>query len=103
MAISDAVARNLTTLYAALMACVEAYGFMCGRRFGSIYVVILCSTLVFLTLAATLTWDISRKATCAFPSEEHETCKGGICWHGVSSRFPASEVRFRLPRQLPLA
>ncbi|KAK7351758.1 hypothetical protein VNO77_11436 [Canavalia gladiata] len=106
MAISDVVARNLTTIYVALLACLEAYGFVCGRRFSGGYVVLVSSTVVVLILVATLTWDISRKATCAFLGEEDDTlvvCKGGICWHGVAPRSPASQVRFRLPRQLPLA
>ncbi|XP_027356629.1 uncharacterized protein LOC113865982 [Abrus precatorius] len=106
MAISDVVARNLTTIYVALMACLQGYGLVSGRRFSSGYVVIVSATVVVLILVATLTWDVSRKATCAFTSDHddnQEVCKGGICWHGVAPRSPASQVRFRLPRQLPLA
>ncbi|KHN09082.1 hypothetical protein glysoja_034267 [Glycine soja] len=32
MAISDAVARNFSTIFVGLMACFEAYGFASGRR-----------------------------------------------------------------------
>ncbi|TKY75256.1 hypothetical protein E2542_SST04023 [Spatholobus suberectus] len=95
MAISDVVVRNLTTIFVGLMACFEAYGFVCGRRFSSGYVVVVSTIAVVLILVATLTWDISRKATCAFHSDHgdsHEVvCKGGICWHGVAPRSPASQ------------
>ncbi|KAJ8537876.1 hypothetical protein K7X08_014416 [Anisodus acutangulus] len=30
-----------------------------------------------------------------------ELCRGGICWHGVAVRSPASQVRFRLPQHYP--
>ncbi|CAJ1973205.1 unnamed protein product [Sphenostylis stenocarpa] len=95
MAISDVVARNLTTIFLALMASFEAYGFLCGRRFSGGYVLILATAALILILVATLTWDISRKATCAFHrdhGDSQEVCKGGICWHGVAPRSPASQI-----------
>ncbi|KAK7352238.1 hypothetical protein VNO80_17657 [Phaseolus coccineus] len=106
MAISDVVARNLTTIFLALMASFQAYAFLCGRSFNGGYVVIVSTAAVILILLTTLTWDVSRKATCAFHrdhGDSREVCKGGICWHGVAPRSPASQVRFSLPRQLPLA
>ncbi|KAG2400708.1 hypothetical protein LR48_Vigan09g032500 [Vigna angularis] len=106
MAISDVVARNLTTIFLALMASFEAYGFICGHSFNGAYLLVVSTAAVILILLTTLTWDVSRKATCAFHRDQRdsrEVCKGGICWHGVAPRSPASQVRFRLPRQLPLA
>ncbi|KAH1123828.1 hypothetical protein AAZX31_06G022100 [Glycine max] len=107
MAISDAVARNFSTIFVGLMACFEAYGFASGRRFSGGYVVIVSTAAVILFLVATLTWDVSRKATCAFHRDhadsQEDVCKGGICWHGVAPRSPASQVRVRLPSHLPLA
>ncbi|KAJ1421618.1 putative transmembrane protein [Sesbania bispinosa] len=106
MAVSDIVVSNLTTLYVAVIACVKAYGFICGRSFTGAFVVIVSTTVVGLILVTTLTWDVSRKATYAFNRQHphpHEMCKGGICWHGVAVRSPASQVRFRLPQQIPYA
>ncbi|CAJ1972557.1 unnamed protein product [Sphenostylis stenocarpa] len=112
MAVSDAVVSNLTVLYVAVIACIKAYGFVCGRSFGGAFVLLVSTATVALILVATLTWDVSRKATYAFapdhppppyppPHHAHEPCKGGICWHGVAVRSPASQVRFRLPPNLP--
>ncbi|KAK7283734.1 hypothetical protein RIF29_13476 [Crotalaria pallida] len=115
MAVSDAVVSNLTTIYVALIACIKAYGLISGRTFTGTFVLILSTTLVAFTLVLTLTWDVSRKATYAFAAGDHrhllvnphhhhhEMCKGGICWHGVAVRSPASQVRFRLPQHLPYA
>ena len=111
MAVCDAVVSNLTTIYVAVIACVKAYGLVCGRSFGGGFIVIVSTTVVGMILVATLTWDVSRKATCAFArrhshthhAQAHEMCKGGICWHGVAVRSPASQVRFRLPQQIPYA
>ncbi|CAN0871999.1 hypothetical protein LINGRAHAP2_LOCUS10001 [Linum grandiflorum] len=103
MAISDAVTGNLTTIYVAVIAGIKAYGMVCGRHFGAGFVLIASTTVVGLILVATLTWDVSRKATHAISREStcrspsHDLCKGGICWHGVAVRSPASQVRFRLP------
>lgn len=41
------------------------YAFVSGRRFSRGYLLIV-SAAVILVLVATLTWDVSRKATCAF-------------------------------------
>ncbi|KAG4944754.1 hypothetical protein JHK85_049400 [Glycine max] len=113
MAVSDAVVSNLTLLYVALILSIKAYGFLCGRSFSGCFVLVASTAAVALILVATLTWDVSRKATYAFaavqppppppppPHHTHETCKGGICWHGVAVRSPASQVRFRLPQNLP--
>ncbi|EOY15078.1 hypothetical protein QUC31_000356 [Theobroma cacao] len=107
MAISDAVIGNLMTIYVAVIAGIKAYGLVCGRSFSGGFVLIVSSTVVGLILVGTLTWDVSRKATYAISRDHaaavhvHEMCKGGICWHGVAVRSPASQVRFRLPQQIP--
>lgn len=107
MAISDAVIGNLMMIYVAVIAGIKAYGLVCGRSFSGGFVLILSSTVVGFILVGTLTWDVSRKATYAISRDQassvhvHEMCKGGICWHGVAVRSPASEVRFRLPQQIP--
>ncbi|KAL5189511.1 hypothetical protein HKD37_04G009193 [Glycine soja] len=41
------------------------YAFVSGRRFSRGYLLIV-SAAVILILVVTLTWDVSRKATCAF-------------------------------------
>ncbi|CAI0435635.1 unnamed protein product [Linum tenue] len=102
MALSDKVTGNLTTIYVAVIAGIKAYGMVRGRCFGAGFVLIASTTVVALILVATLTWDVSRKAThdraaTAAAAGEGEICKGGICWHGVAVRSPASQVRFRLP------
>ncbi|KAH7567119.1 hypothetical protein ACOSP7_011148 [Xanthoceras sorbifolium] len=105
MAVSDAVIRNLTTIYIAVIAGIKAYGLVAGRSFSSGLVLILSTAIVGFVLIGTLTWDVSRKATYAISRDQRvhsqELCKGGICWHGVAVRSPASQVRFRLPQQVP--
>lgn len=112
MAISDAVVGNLTTLYLAVIVAMKAYGLASGKRFGGVFVLIASTAVVGLILIAALTWDVSRKATYALtghdrgtnasgPHDEHEMCRGGICWHGVAVKSPASQVRFRLPQHHP--
>ncbi|KAJ8772564.1 hypothetical protein K2173_027741 [Erythroxylum novogranatense] len=102
MAISDAVIANLTVIYVAVIAVIKAYGLVCERSFSCGFVLVLSSTVVGLILVGTLTWDVSRKATYTISRDHHihvhEMCKGGICWHGVAVRSPASQVRFRLPQ-----
>ncbi|KAL8459160.1 hypothetical protein ACS0TY_035738 [Phlomoides rotata] len=101
MAISDAVVGNLTILYLLLIAAMKAYGLATGRSFSGCCVIALSTAAVALILIATLTWDISRKATQALMitrDRRHEMCRGGICWHGVAVKSPASQVRFRLPQ-----
>ncbi|KAL9395504.1 hypothetical protein Peur_009757 [Populus x canadensis] len=103
MALSDAVIGNLTTIYVAVIAGIKAYGLVCGRSFSGVFVLIVSTAVVSLILIGTLTWDISRKAMYAISQDRvnnvHEMCKGGICWHGVAVRSPASQVRFRLPQR----
>ncbi|KAE8720696.1 endoplasmin-like protein isoform X1 [Hibiscus syriacus] len=107
MAISDAVIGNLMMIYLAVIAGIKAYGLVCGRSFGGCFVLIVSSAVVGLILVGTLTWDVTRKVTYAISRDQHpsvhvhEMCKGGICWHGVAVRSPASQVRFRLPQHLP--
>ncbi|KAK4746123.1 hypothetical protein SAY87_012435 [Trapa incisa] len=100
MAVSDAVVRNLTTIYIAAIAAVKAYGCASGRSFGGAFVLVAATTIVGLILIGTLTWDVSHKAKHAVLKDHvHEMCKGGICWHGVAVKSPASQVRFQLPQQ----
>ncbi|XP_073148240.1 uncharacterized protein [Henckelia pumila] len=101
MAISDAVVGNLTTLYLLVIAAMKAYGLAAGRSFSGGCVIVLSTVVVAAILIASLTWDVSRKATHALIARdhEHEMCRGGICWHGVAVKSPASQVRFRLPPQ----
>ncbi|KAJ7966880.1 putative Transmembrane protein [Quillaja saponaria] len=109
MAVSDAVVGNLTTIYVAVIVVIKAYGLICGRSFSGSFVLIVSTTVVGLILIGTLMWDVSRKAAYAFTRDGirrrrhhgHVMCKGGICWHGVAVRSPASQVRFRLPQQIP--
>ena len=106
MAVSDTVVGNLTTIYVAVIVAIKAYGLVFGRSFSGAFVLIASTMVVGLILITTLTWDVSRKATYAFTRDHihghtHEMCKGGICWHGVAVRSPASQVRFRLPQQIP--
>lgn len=106
MAVCDAVIGNLTTIYIAVIAGIKAYGLVSGRSFSSGFVLIASTTVVGVILIGTLTWDVSRKATYVIARDHHvhshhEMCKGGICWHGVAVRSPASQVRFRLPQQVP--
>ncbi|KAK4390806.1 hypothetical protein Sango_2143900 [Sesamum angolense] len=101
MAISDAVVGNLTTLYLVVIAAMKAYGLAVGRSFSGVCVLVLSTAVVALILIASLTWDVSRKATRTLTTRDHghEMCRGGICWHGVAVKSPASQVRFRLPQQ----
>ncbi|EYU36793.1 hypothetical protein ABFS82_14G300700 [Erythranthe guttata] len=100
MAISDTVLGNLTTLYLLIIAAMKVYGLATGRSFTGSCVIILSTAVVALILVASLAWDVSRKATKALMAREagHEICRGGICWHGVAVKSPASQIRFRLPQ-----
>ncbi|XP_058782893.1 uncharacterized protein LOC131657522 [Vicia villosa] len=104
MALSDTVLSNLTIIYVTIIVCIKLYGFLSGRTFTGAFILIMSTTAVILILISTLAWDVSRKATYAFNRHNHShdviTCKGGICWHGVAVRSPASQVRFRLPQQM---
>ncbi|KAG6388466.1 hypothetical protein SASPL_149892 [Salvia splendens] len=99
MTISNAVLGNLTSIYLFLFAAMKAYSLAAGRSFGGGYVLAFSSAVVAAILIGSLAWDVSRKATQALMAREnhHEMCRGGICWHGVAAKSPASEVRFRLP------
>uniref|UniRef100_A0A5B7C8E4 Uncharacterized protein n=1 Tax=Davidia involucrata TaxID=16924 RepID=A0A5B7C8E4_DAVIN len=102
MAISDTVVGNLTTLYLAVIAAIKVYGLAAGRSFTGVFVLLISTIVVGVILIGTLTWDVSRKATYALAcNRANEICRGGICWHGVAVRSPASQVRFRLPHQHP--
>lgn len=109
MGACDVVASNISMIYVGVMVGVKAYGVVYGRNYSGGYVVIVSTTLVTLMLLATLTWDLSRKAKDVFVGDHHHhprthqemSCKGGICWHGVAERSPASHVRFRLPQHVP--
>ncbi|CAI8600117.1 unnamed protein product [Vicia faba] len=107
MALSDTVLSNLTIIYVTIIICMKFYGFLSGRTFTGAFILMMSTTVVVVILISTLAWDVSRKATYAFnrqhpPSHSHDEiiCKGGICWHGVAVRSPASQVRFRLPQQM---
>ncbi|XP_051124363.1 uncharacterized protein LOC127246820 [Andrographis paniculata] len=101
MAISDAVVANFTIIYLLVIVAMKAYGLAVGQSFSGACVLISSTAVVAAILVASLTWDVSRKATHALLSARdhhgHEMCRGGICWHGVAVKSPASQVRFRLP------
>ncbi|KAE9586711.1 hypothetical protein Lalb_Chr23g0266111 [Lupinus albus] len=106
MGISDKVVSNLTIIYVAVLIVIKGYGFIYGRSYSVCFIVIVSNTFMFFILIVTLIWDVSRKAKYAFKrhhNHAYEKCKGGICWHGVTNKFPASQVRFRLPRHIPNA
>ncbi|KAK1416442.1 hypothetical protein QVD17_32233 [Tagetes erecta] len=103
MAISDVLVGNLTMLYLALIAAIKGYGQVSGRSYGGVSVLVISTAAIGVLLVGALTWDVSRKAatyavvTRVGDDVEHEMCRGGICWHGVAVKSPASELRFRLP------
>ncbi|KVI05214.1 hypothetical protein Ccrd_016446 [Cynara cardunculus var. scolymus] len=105
MAVSDLVVRNLMMLYLAVIAAIKGYAQVSGRSYGGTSVLILSTAAVGVLLLGTLTWDVSRKAatygvvTRGGDEVEHEMCRGGICWHGVAVKSPASQLRFRLPQR----
>ncbi|XP_074369626.1 uncharacterized protein LOC141711082, partial [Apium graveolens] len=102
MAVSDVVARNLTMLYLMVIAVVKIYGLTTGRSYAGGFVLLISTVVVLAILIVTLTWDVSRKATCVLTPDfedkvhDHHVCRGGICWHGVSVKSPASQLRFRI-------
>ncbi|KAK9270105.1 hypothetical protein L1049_025679 [Liquidambar formosana] len=102
MAISDVVVANLMTIYLAVIAAMKAYGLVYGRTFSGGFVLLMSTIVVGVVLIGTLAWDVSRKAVIALSSNHADKmCRGGICWHGVAVRSPASQVWFRLPQQHP--
>ncbi|KAE8713485.1 E3 ubiquitin-protein ligase CIP8-like [Hibiscus syriacus] len=106
MAVCDAVIGNLMMIYVALIAGIKAYSLVCGRSFGGGFVLMASNTVVGLIIVGALAWDVSRKAKNSISGvdddvEVQEMCKGGMYWHGVAARCPASQVRFRLPQRIP--
>ncbi|KAI3706096.1 hypothetical protein L1987_76351 [Smallanthus sonchifolius] len=105
MAISDMVVGNLTILYLTAIAVIKVYGYLIGRYYGGVAVLVMSTAVVGGLLVGALTWDVSRKVvTCGTVTRgddevAHEMCRGGICWHGVAVKSPASQVRFRLPQR----
>ncbi|KAL9999292.1 hypothetical protein Hdeb2414_s0009g00324651 [Helianthus debilis subsp. tardiflorus] len=105
MAVSDMVVGNLMMLYLAVIAAIKGYGQVTGRSYGGVTVLIISTVAVGVLLLGALTWDVSRKAatyavvTRVGDEVEHEMCRGGICWHGVAVKSPASDLRFRLPQR----
>ncbi|KAK9075051.1 hypothetical protein SSX86_003370 [Deinandra increscens subsp. villosa] len=100
MAISDMVVGNLTILYLTAIAAIKGYGYLTGRCYGGAAVLILSTAVIGVLLTGALTWDVSRKVVVRGDDDvAHEMCRGGICWHGVAVKSPASEVRFRLPQR----
>ncbi|WZZ33756.1 hypothetical protein YC2023_017157 [Brassica napus] len=109
MALSDAVLGNLATIYVAVIIAIKVYGLISGQSFSAGFVVVVSITTVGVLLAVTLAWDVSRRAADAVSrynrvvagedlSHRHNhdggggICKGGICWHGVAVRSPASQM-----------
>ncbi|GFY86253.1 hypothetical protein Acr_04g0009910 [Actinidia rufa] len=105
MGVSDVVAGNLTTLYLVVIAAMKAYGLVTGQSFNGGFVLLVSTAVVSVVLILSVIWDVSRKVaktlTRVHDSGSSDTCRGGICWHGVSVRSPASQLRFRLPQQHP--
>lgn len=102
MAISDMVVSNLTIIYLFMIAAIKGYGQVTGQCYGGVWVLILSTVGVGGLLVGALMWDVSRKvATCTVVVDDvaHEMCRGGICWHGVAVKSPASQIRFRLPQR----
>ncbi|KAL2895477.1 Anion exchange protein 3 [Bienertia sinuspersici] len=99
MAISDAVVGSLMTIYLVVIAAIKAYGLMMGQSFTGLFVLVVSTAVVGVVLVSTLTWDVSRKATSAAVlrvdvkdnAAVAEVCRGGICWHGVAVKSPASQ------------
>ncbi|KAI3696062.1 hypothetical protein L1987_79071 [Smallanthus sonchifolius] len=105
MAVSDAVVRNFMMLYLTAIAAIKGYGQLTGRSYGGASVLIISTAAVGVLLLGALTWDVCRKAatyavvTRVGDEVEHEMCRGGICWHGVAVKSPASQLRLRLPQR----
>ncbi|XP_047309081.1 uncharacterized protein LOC124912492 [Impatiens glandulifera] len=114
MTISDVVVGNLTVLYFITIAAIKVYGLAMGQSFSGFFVLVTSTLLLAFIFLVSLTWDISRKAIKAFVSSSSSSsdaggdysgdnniaCRGGICWHGVAVRSPASQVRFSLPQRV---
>lgn len=102
MAISDVVARNLITLHLMVIVVFKVFGVTTGRSYAGGFVLVISTVVVLAILIGTLTWDVSRKATYALTPDseakvrDHPVCRGGICWHGVAVKSPASQLSFRI-------
>ncbi|KAF3518238.1 hypothetical protein DY000_02064016 [Brassica cretica] len=118
MALSDAVLENLATIYVAVIIVIKLYGLVSGTSFSAGFIFVVSVTAVGVLFGVALAWDVTRRAADADAvfryhrvsvedlSHRHShdgggICKGGICWHGVAVRSPASQVRFRLPKHIP--
>ncbi|CAN8240094.1 unnamed protein product [Cochlearia groenlandica] len=120
MPLSDAVLGNLAAIYVAAIIAIKVYGLVSGKSFSSGFVVVVSISAIGVLVAVTLAYDVSRRAKDAVTrynrvvggedlSHRHDgddgggggNCRGGICWHGVAVRSPASQVRFRLPQHIP--
>ncbi|PSR99578.1 Proline-rich protein [Actinidia chinensis var. chinensis] len=113
MGVSDVVAGNLTTLYLVVIAAMKAHGLATGQGFSGGFVLLVSTAVVGVVLIVSVIWDVSRKAAKALTRDRDrdsdrdrgagvaETCRGGICWHGVAVRSPASQLRLRLPQHHP--
>ncbi|CAF2065073.1 uncharacterized protein BNAC06G36490D [Brassica napus] len=115
MALSDAVLENLVTIYVAMIIVIKLYGLVSGTSFRAGFIFVVSVTTVGVLFGVSLAWDVTRRAADAVSrynrvsvedlSHRHSqdgggVCKGGICWHGVAVRSPASQVRFRLPEHV---
>lgn len=106
MGASDVVVGNLMTVYLVVIAAVKAHGLVCGQGLSGVFMLVVSTAVVGVILIGSIIWDLYRKASKALVAarddDDHgssEICRGGICWHGVAVRSPASQVRFRLPQQ----
>ncbi|XP_058218233.1 uncharacterized protein LOC131329169 [Rhododendron vialii] len=105
MGASDVVVGNLMTVYLVVIAAVKAHGLVCGQGISGVFMLVVSTAVVGVILVGSIIWDLCRKAGKALVvarDDDHgssEICRGGICWHGVAVRSPASQVRFRLPQQ----
>lgn len=107
MNFSDAVVGHFTTLYLLVIAVMKAYGLATGKSYSGCCVLLSSTLVVMVILLLSLAWDVSTKVAHAVVAARgdhehhhhgHEMCRGGICWHGVAVKSPASQVRFRLPQ-----
>ncbi|KAI8549485.1 hypothetical protein RHMOL_Rhmol06G0028200 [Rhododendron molle] len=105
MGASDVVVGNLMTVYLVVIAAVKAHGLVCGQGLSGVFMLVVSTAVVGVILVGSIIWDLYRKASKAVVAardDDHgssEICRGGICWHGVAVRSPASQVWFRLPQQ----
>lgn len=105
MGASDVVVGNLMTVYLVVIAAVKAHGLVCGQGLSGVFMLVVSTAVVGVILIGSIIWDLYRKASKALvvarddDQGSSEICRGGICWHGVAVRSPASQVWFRLPQQ----